>query len=140
MSGTRVRVVNGSGECIAWNIRAADTFFSRLAGLAWSVKRQAFVLTPCRAVHTFGTFYSLDIVFLDRDGVIRRSCFGVRPFRCVICRNAITTLEFPEGTVREEFLAVGERLLLLPDDQPPEMTKRNPFFWRNSPHRVTMSP
>ncbi len=39
------------------------------------------MLAPCRAVHTAGMRFSLDLVFFDGDGRVVRAVRGLRPWR-----------------------------------------------------------
>ena len=125
--GELFSVVHQSGACIARNVRKADTFLSRLVGLAWSGKRRALLLEPCGSIHTIGMFYPLDVVFLGERGVILRTLLALGPFRAAMCRRARITLEFPAGTAPSKFLSTGEKLYLYPENQPPETTNEMPL-------------
>ena len=125
--GELFSVVHQSGACIARNVRKADTFLSRLVGLAWSGKRRALWLEPCGSIHTIGMFYPLDVVFLDERGVILRTLLALGPFRAAMCRHARSTLEFPSGLAPSMFLSKGEKLYLCPENQPPETTNEMPL-------------
>lgn len=71
---------------------------------------EGLLLTPCAAVHTCLMRYPLDLVFLDRFGVIVKCLENVRPYRFAWAPRARHTLELPAGSVRASGLAVGERL------------------------------
>jgi uncharacterized membrane protein (UPF0127 family) len=71
---------------------------SRLLGLAWLDRAGApagLLIPRCRAVHTFGMRFPLDLVFLDGDlrEVSRRH--AVAPRRFAFERDAAAVLEVP---------------------------------------------
>lgn len=71
---------------------------SRLLGLAWLRRERAgagLLIPRCASVHTFGMRFRLDLVFLDRDGVVLRTRRAVPPRRVVWCRGADAVLETP---------------------------------------------
>jgi hypothetical protein len=82
-------------------VKTLNRFLSRAAGLAVRARLpdgQGVALHPCRAVHTLGMRYPLDIVFLDRGDRIVRTVTGLRPWRAVDGGyGAITTVEWPSG-------------------------------------------
>ena len=56
-------------------------------------------LVPCQAVHTFGMYYSLDIIFLDHTGQARKIIPRLRPGRVAFCLAAMSVVEFEAGVV-----------------------------------------
>jgi uncharacterized membrane protein (UPF0127 family) len=55
---------------VADDVTWATTFRARRRGVLRRARlgaREAFVISPCRQVHTFGVRYPLDVVFCDRD-------------------------------------------------------------------------
>jgi uncharacterized membrane protein (UPF0127 family) len=78
----------------------ADSFRSRLCGLAWRERAQAgpgLLIPRCSSVHTFGMRFALDLYFLDRDGRVLSVRRRVPPRRIVWCRGAFAVLEVPAG-------------------------------------------
>jgi uncharacterized membrane protein (UPF0127 family) len=55
-------------------------------------------LRPCRSVHTFGMRFPIDLVWLDRDGRVRRVDEGVVPGRVVTCLRALSVVETRAGS------------------------------------------
>jgi uncharacterized membrane protein (UPF0127 family) len=71
---------------------------ARLLGLALLSRERAgpgLLIPRCGAVHSFGMRFSIDVVFLDRDGRPLREVRGMRPCRIVACRGAHGVLETP---------------------------------------------
>src|SRR3954468_3315896 len=76
----------------------ADSFRSRLLGLAWRDRSHAgpgLLIPRCASVHTFGMRFELDVYFLDGARRILPLRRGVRPRRVLRCRGAATVLEVP---------------------------------------------
>ncbi len=78
----------------------AATFRARLLGLAGLGELDpghALLLRRCRAVHTFGMRFALDLVFLDEAGRVIRLARGVPPGRLVRCWAARSVIEGRDG-------------------------------------------
>src|SRR3989449_5933676 len=61
------------GRVLGTRIAVADRWWLRLRGLLGRPPLGAgggVLLTPCRAVHTFGLSYPVDVAFLDRRGAV----------------------------------------------------------------------
>ncbi|MBI5788658.1 MAG: DUF192 domain-containing protein [Candidatus Schekmanbacteria bacterium] len=98
---------------IANQVFVADTFIKRLCGLL-NQKRlhsnQGMLLTPCRAVHTCFLFYPIDLVFLDNENRVVEMVKALKPFRMAGCKQAVSVLELPAGSVAISGIKPGERL------------------------------
>ncbi len=71
---------------------------ARLLGLAGLERDEAgpgLLIPSCSSVHTFGMRFELDLVFLDRDGVVVATRTGVPPRRFASSRAADAVLELP---------------------------------------------
>jgi uncharacterized membrane protein (UPF0127 family) len=82
------------------DIPVADSFRSRLLGLAWRERSQAgpgLLIPRCSSVHTFGMRFELDVYFLDRSGRVLSARRRVPPRRVLWCRGAAAVLEIPVG-------------------------------------------
>ncbi len=98
-------------------IRRADTFLARLTGLLLSpppAPGEALLITPCAAVHTAFMRYPIDVVFLDRAGVIRKSVAHLSPWRIALCRGAHQVLELAAGEAERAALREGRQVRLAP--------------------------
>ena len=74
----------------------------------------ALVIAPCNLVHTFFMRFSIDTVFVDRDGVVVRVRHQVRPNRVAGAWGAFATIELGAGHAREAGVRAGDRLVLTP--------------------------
>lgn len=77
----------------------ADNFMSRLRGLMFVSpgSNRALLISPCSSVHTFWMRFSLDIVFLGKDGAVLRIVENAPPRRIYSCLGATTVLECESG-------------------------------------------
>lgn len=81
-------------------IPVAQSFRSRLLGLAWRERAQAgpgLLIPRCSSVHTFGMRFELDVHFLDRAGRVLSVRRRVPRRRVVWHRGAAAVLEVPAG-------------------------------------------
>lgn len=97
------------------DVLRADSFLSRLGGLlvlAPLNAGQGLLLVPCASVHTAFMRYAIDVVFLDRAGVIKKIVPSLKPWRAAACPGAYQTLELATGQAARLGLAPGIRISL----------------------------
>ena len=88
-------------------VSIADTFWTRFWGLMGKEEAQihemgGLLIKPCSQIHTFFMKVPIDVVYLNRDGVVVHIDENVQPSRC--CRrvkNAKYLIEFPSGMVNK---------------------------------------
>lgn len=99
---------------IASDLIEAISFASRLKGLIGRTglgKGEGLWMARCRAIHTFGMRFPIDVVFLDKDLTVRKAVKGVNPFHPIVyCFSAKGVLELPEGAIERAQLQVGDRI------------------------------
>ena len=110
--GARVRALNHSrGEALAERVLVAAGPWSRARGLLGRPALepgQGLLIVPCRGVHTFGMAYPIDVVHLDREGLVRAVVRRLRPWRIgPLLWDADLALELPADAART---SVGDRL------------------------------
>lgn len=71
----------------------------------------AYLLRDCRAIHTIGMHYPIDVLFCDRRGRILRIEQGLTPFRFASDPRAEQVWELPGGAVRHWGWNVGDELV-----------------------------
>ncbi|RXN92899.1 hypothetical protein C7R54_03935 [Achromobacter aloeverae] len=64
-------------------------------------------LQPCRAVHTLGMRYPLDLFFLDGDNRVVKVVAGLPPRRLALCLRAVSVVELKAGVVDIENGGIG---------------------------------
>lgn len=86
-----------------------DTFFSRLKGMLRKQKgADHMILMLCRAIHTWGMSYPIDVAFFDANGVVSAVYRQVMPYSRRECRDAYAVVERASDTGR--WLCVGDSI------------------------------
>jgi uncharacterized membrane protein (UPF0127 family) len=70
----------------------------------------AVMLAPCAAVHTGFMRFTIDVVFVDRDGSVRKIVRNLVPWRIAASPRAYAAIELASGIERD--LVPGDRLYL----------------------------
>ena len=96
-------------------VRIADTMLRRFLGLmlARSLNRgEGLLITRCTSVHTLLMQDSIDLVYLDRMGLVVRCVPWLKPWRCSIAgtRSAAHALELSPGSIQRLDIRRGDRL------------------------------
>jgi len=107
LSAPQVRVFE------ALHLVRAEHLWARLKGLlgtSYWPHDAVLLLRPCNCVHTAFMRYPIDIVFVDRQGVIVRIAPAVAPWRMKGAWRAHAVLELAAGRVRELRWRPGQRL------------------------------
>ncbi len=121
-----MRLINARTEQpVASTIEMASTRATRRRGLLGRSSLplgSALVLTPCNAVHTIGMRFTIDVVFVDSGGCVRKVVHRLPPWRMAISPLSRSTIEFPAGELDLEVLRVGDRLYLAPESAEGEAT------------------
>ncbi len=78
-----------------------------LMGLARLDRRDALLLPRCRAVHTFGMRFALDLIWLDAEGRVLRTDRAVAPGRLRSCRRAHSVIETAAGGGKRSVVALA---------------------------------
>lgn len=91
-------------------VRVADSFLLRLVGLLGRralAPEQALLIVPCNNVHTFFMRFAIDVVFLDREGVVLSVVPALLPWRVAAAWRAHACLELAAGGAARLGLAPG---------------------------------
>lgn len=89
----------------------ACTFLDRLLGVHKRPRigpTDALIIKPCKAIHTLGLAYPIDVMFLDRKGVILK-IERVPPGSLAFCVSGRVAVEMCSGTVNRLGLSIGQR-------------------------------
>lgn len=113
MAGPWRMVSRTTGKTIVARLQIADSYGSRLLGLQFRralAPDSGLLLVPCNSVHTCFMRFPVDVVFLDRVGVVLAIHRNVVPWRVAFGpRRGHATLELPGGACT---LQTGETLRL----------------------------
>jgi uncharacterized protein len=101
---------------LSTHLALAHTHWSRLRGLL-SVSADNFSngyglwIRPCRGVHTLAMRFPIDVVYLDRAGMVVHLVHHLQPWRFSPVRlQAASVLELPSHTVARTETALGDRI------------------------------
>jgi uncharacterized membrane protein (UPF0127 family) len=101
--GTRYGLWNRrTGEAIATRLLPAFDSASRREGLlgrARLAEGEALVLAPCSAVHTAFMQFPLDLLFLDRQGLVLKVALAVPPWRIRLVWRGFAVVELAAGAL-----------------------------------------
>ena len=101
---------------LATELAVAETHWSRLRGLLGASEGdfrngRGLWIRPCRGVHTLAMSFPIDVVYLDRDGVVVHLEHNLQPWRFAPVRmQANSVLELPPHTVASTGTAMGDRI------------------------------
>lgn len=110
-----MKAINSSKSIVvSSDLKEASGFFPRLMGLIGKAslgEGEGLWMARCRAIHTIGMKFPIDVVFLDRDLMVKKVVKRMRPF-CPIsfCLSAKGVLELPAGTIENSKIQVGDRM------------------------------
>ncbi|TMK68865.1 MAG: DUF192 domain-containing protein [Actinobacteria bacterium] len=107
-----VRIHNGRVVCERCVL--ADTALARMRGLLGRrslPSGEGILLRPASSVHTAFMRFSIDAVFLDREGRVLKIARELRPWKTAGRRRAKAVLELPAGEADRRGIEVGERLV-----------------------------
>ncbi|MGM0596624.1 MAG: DUF192 domain-containing protein [Myxococcota bacterium] len=92
----------------------ASGFLSRMKGLLGTENLgmdSGIWIVPCNSIHMFFMKIPLDVVFIDKKGVITAICHRIKPWRLSRYHpEAFGVLELAAGKVARTKLKVGDRL------------------------------
>lgn len=95
------------------SVTRAIHWWDRLRGLLGRPVPAAgfgLLIAPCRAVHTFGMRYPIDVAFLDGQGRVVGLHRGLGRMRVAACAGARAALELPVGEIARLGLWSGSRI------------------------------
>lgn len=89
----------------------AFSFMARVRGLfAWKSTDKILMLAPCRAIHTFGMKYAIDVAFINRSGGVIKVVKALPPRSRVSCRGACAVYE--RLSCSDAWFEEGEQLVI----------------------------
>lgn len=104
----------GAAAPLAERAGVAEHFWQRARGLLGRprlAQGEGLILRPCRAIHTCGMGYPIDVAFLDPTGRVVASYEGFGPNRRTARHaGADCALELPAGSLGRAAVAVGDRI------------------------------
>jgi uncharacterized membrane protein (UPF0127 family) len=104
------------GTCLAEHVRIASSHWSRLRGLVGTGQAdfrtgQALWIVPCRGVHTLAMRFAIDVVYLNREGLVVDLRETVQPWRFTpVHLHAASVLELPSGAIGRSKTSIGDKV------------------------------
>ena len=105
-----------TGAVVANRVDVADTRATRAVGLL--ARRgldpgEALWIVPSRGVHTCGMHFAIDVLALDKSGMVIDRVVNMKPWRIRLPRRGTAgVLELPAGTLDASGTALGHRIEL----------------------------
>lgn len=97
---------------LASRARHASSFIDRLVGLLNTPSLnsgEGLYIAPCSQIHMFGMKYAIDVVFLDKQGVVVGVCNSIQPGQVSkLFVHAYGCVELPTGIVRDTSTCEGD--------------------------------
>ena len=103
------------GGVVCSRCLVADSPFLRMRGLLGRRELgsdEGVLLRPAGSIHTFFMRFSIDAVFLDRDGRVLRVVESIRPWRTAMARRARAVLELRAGESARRGICSGDQLIV----------------------------
>ena len=100
------------GKILADSLDVADTFVKSMMGLMGKpcLKRgRGLWIKPCQSIHTFWMRFPIDVLFLDKQGVVVHFIESMKPFR--VSRHVLrarSVLELPAWSIKESDTQLGD--------------------------------
>ena len=105
-------------ETLSFKMIVAGSIWARgwgLLGRKELKNDQGLWLRPCGSVHTLLMRFPVDLIFLDSENQVVKTCPSLKPFKFAAGDpQTHSVLELPEGFLIHNHLAVGDRLLIAP--------------------------
>jgi uncharacterized membrane protein (UPF0127 family) len=114
-------IVNSrTGEVLARRGRLADSFKTRSAGLLGDASldpEEALIIKPCWSIHTFFMRFAIDVLFLDKQGKVRKIVHSMPAWRMACAWGARDTVEMSPGVLRNFDVKVGDKIEITPGSE-----------------------
>lgn len=91
----------------------ADSFIKRLVGYMFRKKPhyESIVITPCNSIHTFFMRFNIDVLFVNKEGVIIKKVEGLKPYKIIRpVKGSSYVIEVAEGLFTK--VRVGDKLII----------------------------
>lgn len=110
--------VAGTGAVLGTRVEHANSFWTRFKGLMGRKtlpQGDGLLIVPCNSIHMMGMKFSIDALFLSRDGVVMKVASDCLPgsFGPMV-KGARAVLELPAGTAEAAGVKESDRLEGLP--------------------------
>lgn len=113
--GRLYRAINqNNGVVLADRLRVARTFKSRSVGLLNRTSLEtgeALLIEPCTSIHTFFMKFSIDVLFLDKEGYVVKIARNIKPWKLAGCLwGGYMVMEFSSGARVNDVVFKGNKI------------------------------
>ena len=108
-------LIREDGVVVCDSCGIAATFRTRLRGLLGRRglgPGEGLLIRPTNSIHTFFMRFAIDVVFLDRGGVVVKLVSNLRPWRVAFATRGRDALELGAGEAAARGIRLGDRLAL----------------------------
>jgi len=70
----------------------------------------AMIIAPTSAIHTFAMRFTIDVIFVSKEGRVLKVRPHVKPRRIAAAWRAFAVVELPAGTIEHSDTRAGDRL------------------------------
>lgn len=103
-----------NNQTIANTYKKADNFFSRLIGLMGKKSmpdKEAYILYPCKGIHTFHMKFPIDVIFLDRNQKVIQIYRSLSPNKVIPNdKENYYAIEMKGGELSDE-IQIGDEII-----------------------------
>lgn len=102
-----------TGAVLAERLEIARTTRERMRGLLGRDSLPpggGMLIIRCSSIHMFFMKFAIDVVFLDRDGTVRKTVRDLGPWRLASAFGAQDVVELPAGTLARVPVCPGDAL------------------------------
>ena len=110
------------GTVVGTSIDVADSGERRRRGLLDHTglrEGEGLWIVPCESVHTFFMKFPIDLIYLNRAGIVVSVRAHVVPWRMSMCLRAHSILELPSGTIMSTRTGPGDQIEVVPSPTEP---------------------
>lgn len=103
------------GTLVAGDLEAAFDSASRKHGLLGREglgDGRALVIAPCSGVHTFFMRFPIDVLFVGRDGRVKKASPSVAPWRLALRPGSFAVVEGAPGMIERSGTRPGDQVAL----------------------------
>jgi uncharacterized protein len=113
-AGTAFNITRGTS--LAHEVMLANTHWTRFRGLIGTdaadfLSGKALWIVPCRGVHMIGMRFPIDVLYLNKNGVVVHLEHELKPWRVAPVRlDTASVLELPVNAVRDTGTLCGDEI------------------------------
>lgn len=114
---TMARALNQTkNTVVAEEVTLATSMWSRFWGLMGRknlADGHGLLIDPCSSIHMFFMRFSLDVVFLDDEGRVKKVVAGIKPWRAALGGGGKKALELAAGAAAKANVETGDELAIV---------------------------